>query len=87
MTESKTNDRYVVHELLKKNESPSAPCTPEALHPSEDSGMDVCCDEDGFWKEFTRVEGRHGRQTIVVDAGPIAHRGGSSSLLTNQNLN
>jgi len=74
MTDSKTTDQYVVHELLRPNELPSAPCTPEALPLNEASGMDVYCGEDGFWREFTHVKGRYGRRDIFVDASPIAHR-------------
>lgn len=71
MTFSRTADRYAVHELLT-SEDALTPCTPsEILHSSENVGQDILCDEHGFWKEFTGSI----RGDILVDAGPIEHRG------------
>jgi ribonuclease Z len=71
MTFSRTADRYAVHELLTP-EDPVTPCEPpEILHSSENVGEDILCDEHGFWKEFTGSI----RADVLVDAGPIEHRG------------
>jgi ribonuclease Z len=71
MTFSRTADRYAVHELLTP-EDIATPCDPpEILHSSENVGEDILCDERGFWREFAASV----RTDVVVDAGPIKHRG------------
>ncbi|KAJ6547316.1 beta-lactamase-like protein [Mycena capillaripes] len=72
MTLTKTAEKYVVHELLRKDDVPT-PCEPpEVLHSSELVGRDIWCSEDGFWRDFTGGTGVCGE--VVVDAGPILHR-------------
>jgi ribonuclease Z len=72
MTHTRTADRYVVHELLTAEDTPT-PCEPsEVRHTSENSGLDIYCSQDGCWRDFTSAQGRMG--TVAVDAGPIAHR-------------
>lgn len=75
MTATNTMDQYTVHELLEVDDQPSASCTPEAMHASELAGLDIRCGEDGFWRGIVHSRGKHGRQDVYVDAGPILHRG------------
>ncbi|KAK0459487.1 beta-lactamase-like protein [Desarmillaria tabescens] len=70
MTLSRSNDKYVVHELLTPEDTVT-PCTTEDLHSSEAPGRDIVS-EGGFWPEITTGPGFYG--DICVDAGPIAHR-------------
>jgi ribonuclease Z len=71
MTSTRTSDHYVVHELLTPVDL-KTPCEPlEIMHSSEHVGRDIQCDEDGFWRTFTKSE----MGDVVVDAGPIEHRG------------
>jgi len=72
MTFSRTADTYTVHELLTPTCTRTS-CDPTALHPSEYLGSDLVCEEDGFWRQITSSRGRLG--DVVVDAGPITHRG------------
>jgi ribonuclease Z len=74
MTLTRTSDTYIVHELLTQDDE-LTPCDPpELMHSSEVSGKDIrCSPEDGFWRAFTRGSGVFGN--VVVDAGPISHRG------------
>lgn len=72
MTLTKTADTYAVHELLTP-QCPRTPCNVTSLHSSECPGLDFLCDEQGFWQAFVVAHGRLGN--VVVDAGPIAHRG------------
>jgi ribonuclease Z len=73
MTLTRTGEKYIVHELLR-TEDEATPCEPpEVLHSSEYPGRDIRCSEDGFWREFTSGAGALG--DVVVDAGPILHRG------------
>jgi len=74
MTLSKCSDRYVVHELLTETDTKTA-CSPEELHYNEAVGQDIVCDQDGFWRAFTKDRGFFG--DIIADAGPIQHRGTS----------
>lgn len=71
MTFTRTADTYAVHELLTPT-CTRTPCDTAALHPSESSGADLMCGEDGFWRHITSARGRLG--DVVVDAGPIVHR-------------
>ncbi|KAI6038978.1 beta-lactamase-like protein [Pisolithus marmoratus] len=71
MTFTRTADTYAVHELLTPTCS-RTPCDTTTLHPSESSGSDLVCGEDGFWRHITSARGRLG--DVVVDAGPIIHR-------------
>lgn len=72
MTLTKTADTYAVHELLTP-QCPRTRCDAMSLHSSECQGSDFLCNEQGFWQAFTAARGRLG--DIVVDAGPISHRG------------
>ncbi|KAJ7933108.1 beta-lactamase-like protein [Mycena leptocephala] len=72
MTLTHTADKYVVHELLRLEDTPT-PCEPpEVMHSSELVGRDIQCSDDGFWRAFTQGRGVFG--DVVVDAGPILHR-------------
>ncbi|KAF8327045.1 beta-lactamase-like protein [Amanita rubescens] len=44
-------------------------------HSSEECGRDIYAGEDNFWRGITSGQGRHG--DVIVDAGPIYHRGSS----------
>lgn len=46
-------------------------------HPSEECGRDIYSGEDNFWRGITTGQGRHG--DVIVDAGPICHRGNSET--------
>lgn len=72
MTHTKTADTYAVHELLTSR-CPRTPCDATFLHSSECPGLDLLCNEQGFWQAFTMARGRLG--DVVADAGPISHRG------------
>lgn len=72
MTLTKTADTYAVHELLTPR-CTRTPCDAESLHSSECPGLDFICNEQGFWQGFVVARGRLG--DIIVDAGPISHRG------------
>ena len=75
MTDSKCQDKYVVHELLRSGEQPSAPCLPHTMRENEVKGRDILCGEDGFWRECVQVWSNRARRNIVVDAGQVVHRG------------
>jgi hypothetical protein len=77
MTDSQCQDKYVVHELLRPGESPSAPCASPAMRDNEVKGRDIVCGEDGFWRECAKVWSNRARRDIVVDAGQVIHRGKS----------
>ncbi|KIM25064.1 hypothetical protein M408DRAFT_331380 [Serendipita vermifera MAFF 305830] len=62
--------KYAVHELLGKEEQPSAGCEKEVLHENEVPGMDIRAGEDGLWREIVKT--RDGEWS--VDAGPLVHR-------------
>ncbi|KAJ7804718.1 beta-lactamase-like protein [Mycena olivaceomarginata] len=62
MTLTHTAEKYVAHELLRPEDTPT-PCEPPERHP-----MLGC----GFWRAFTQGRGALG--DVVVDAGPILHR-------------
>ncbi|KAJ7833686.1 beta-lactamase-like protein [Mycena olivaceomarginata] len=72
MTLTHTAEKYVAHELLCPEDTPT-PCEPpEVMHSSELAGRDIRCSDDGFWRAFTQGRGALG--DVVVDAGPILHR-------------
>jgi ribonuclease Z len=71
-TATRTADKYVVHELLGTDDLLTS-CTPEHMHGSEAPGRDIRPDDDGFWQGVLNVKG-YGTD-LVVDAGPIVHRG------------
>ncbi|KAF8964654.1 beta-lactamase-like protein [Flammula alnicola] len=86
MTLTRTSDRYVVHELLASEDSvtPCDPPTsnmssplnisePNILHHNEIAGLDIRASPDGLWRAITQGNGK--LSEIVVDAGPILHRG------------
>ena len=84
LTHSRTLDKYAAHELLFPGEEASVPAagtTDEPLHSSEVPGRDVWCDAEGYWRGVTEEkmgQGHFGTR-VVVDAGPILHRGASAS--------
>lgn len=77
----------MVHELLNKDD-PVTPCDPppddkdpksgfdfrhwNVVHCSEIPGRDIRATEDGFWWDVTKKDAR---SDILVNAGPIIHRG------------
>lgn len=71
-THTRTGDKYVVHELLTADD-PTTSCDLEDLHSSELVGQDIVCGEDGFWRNI--ASGAGATNEVVVDAGPIIHRG------------
>ena len=76
LTHSRSADQYCVHELLFPGECASALADdPEHLHPNEEVGMDIHCEGDGFWRRIVEINMHGGRYHLVVDAGPIEHRG------------
>lgn len=74
MTDSKCQDKYVVHELLRPGQQPSALCTPRTMRDNELKGKDIICGEDGFWRECVKVWSNRAKRDIVVDAGQVVHR-------------
>jgi len=86
MTLTRTSDNYVVHELLREDD-PITPCEPgptdnalamnvadlNVMHCSERAGSNIRASEDGLWRAVAQGRGR--MSNIVVDAGPILHRG------------
>ena len=81
MTDSQCQDKYAVHELLRRGERPSAPCTPDVMRANEMEGRDIMCGDDGFWRECVKVWSNRARREIVVDAGQVVHRGEPSVLI------
>ena len=79
MTDSQCQDKYVVHELLRPGEQPSAPCVSGAMRANEMGGRDIVCGDDGFWRECVKMWSNRARREIVVDAGRVVHRGKSHS--------
>lgn len=76
LTHTRSAEQYCVHELLFHGEDPSAPAdTEEHLHPNEEAGTDILCDEDGFWRCIMKQKLHGGDNHLIVDAGPIEHRG------------
>ena len=78
LTHTRSADQYCVHELLFPGEEPSAPANVvELLHSSEEIGTDIRCDEGGLWRGIVEQKLHSGRglSNVVVDAGPIEHRG------------
>jgi ribonuclease Z len=83
MTFTRTSDRYVVHELLTAEDTitpcdlPSTNSTisePNVMHSSEVAGLDIRpSPEDGLWRAVTYGKGT--MSEIVVDVGPVLHRG------------
>ena len=94
MTATHTGDHYVVHELLNPDDR-ITPCKDfemehsnssqrpggfhdwDIRHPSEERGRDILAGEDKFWRGISSGQGRYG--DIIVDAGPIYHRGTSET--------
>lgn len=83
MTFTRTSDKYVVHELLTAEDTitpcdlPSSNFTisePNVMHSSEVAGLDIAASpEDGLWRAVTYGKGI--MSEIVVDVGPVLHRG------------
>lgn len=78
MTFSRTAENYIVHELLTDSD-PITACNTSSLHINELPGRDIRSTEDGFWRNVTTSEGYSGQ--VVVDVGPISHRGKLSNSL------
>jgi ribonuclease Z len=75
LTHTRSADRYCVHELLMPGEVPSASGdAPGDWHYSEAGGRDIPCGDDGFWRNIVVQPSRFGCP-VVVNAGPIVHRG------------
>lgn len=83
MTLTRTSDKYVVHELLTAEDT-ITPCDlplpnstisePNVMHSSEVAGLDITSSpEDGLWRAVTYGKGT--MSEIVVDVGPVLHRG------------
>lgn len=73
MTFTRMSDNYVVHELLASADQATS-CDPKVMHPNEVAGEDIFCSAgDGLWREVAQGKGIFG--PVVVDAGPIIHRG------------
>lgn len=81
LTHTRSADQYCVHELLSVGESPSAPADDiDLFHPSEEAGTDIIAGNDGFWRRITEQRLHRGPDNhVVVDAGPIEHRGQCTS--------
>lgn len=93
MTLTRSSDKYIVHELLTSEDS-ITPCDPppaeagtassfyisetNVIHPSELVGSDIRASPDGFWRSIATGYGVS--SPIVVDAGPILHRGAFGAL-------
>jgi ribonuclease Z len=84
MTLTRTSDKYVVHELLTAEDTitpcdlPSSSSTstisePNVLHSSEVAGLNIMPSPDGLWRAVTYGKGT--MSDIVVDVGPVRHRG------------
>lgn len=84
MTFTNTADNYTVHELLSEGDQVT-PCDhadpvhtvsrfavaeQNILHVNEVAGKNIRASVDGSWKNITRGSG-----DVVVNAGPIEHRG------------
>ncbi|KAF5357867.1 hypothetical protein D9756_001823 [Leucocoprinus leucothites] len=89
MTFTRSDDTYVVHELLKSDD-PITPCNPppdehdqdsgssykdwDILHCSETPGNDILADTQGLWCDIaSHIYSRRATQ-FSVHAGPILHR-------------
>lgn len=88
MTLTRTSDTYIVHELVTTKDI-LTPCFPadnvvenvreqDFMHGSEMAGLDIGCTPDGFWKGVLKSRGAFGE--VIVDAGPISHRGQSNDV-------
>lgn len=76
LTHTRSADQYCVHELLMPGEAASAAADDIGqFHPSEEAGRDIPCGEDGFWRGVVSHKLHGGANRLVVDAGPIVHRG------------
>lgn len=77
LTHTRSADQYCVHELLMHEEAASAPADDAGqLHPSEEAGTDILCGADGFWRGVVSQKlHSSGANRLVIDAGPIVHRG------------
>jgi ribonuclease Z len=83
MTLTRTSDKYVVHELLTAEDT-ITPCDlplsnstisePSVMHSSEVAGLDIRSSPgDGLWRAVTYGKGT--MSEVVVDVGPVLHRG------------
>lgn len=92
MTFTRSEDTYVVHELLRKDD-PITPCNApldeldptsgsdfkdwDILHCNELPGRDIRPNDEGLWRDIaSQFYSRHSAQ-INIHAGPILHRGKS----------
>ncbi|KAH9903124.1 beta-lactamase-like protein [Cubamyces lactineus] len=83
LTHTHSEHPYVVHELLFPGEEPSVEANVpvdydtdevDVRRESECVGMDIRCDEDGFWRGIVDVPATRHKRGVLVDAGPIEHR-------------
>lgn len=80
LTHTRSADNWCVHELLFPGESASVSCdVPEEMHCNESVGRNICCGEDGFWREITVKKMMSGGR-MSVSAGSIVHRGAEENL-------
>ena len=84
VTHTRSENSFVVHELLFAAELPSVPADVvensganevDVRRDSECIGRDIWCDEQGFWRGIVSVDARRHHTGVLVDAGPIIHRG------------
>jgi hypothetical protein len=75
-TRTRTAEKYAVHELLTEGDVTTS-CAAEDLHGSEAPGRDIRAGEDGFWREC--IDAGSTLSNMIVDAGPIIHRGRAPS--------
>ncbi|KXN87748.1 Zinc phosphodiesterase ELAC protein 1 [Leucoagaricus sp. SymC.cos] len=89
LTFTRCDDTYVVHELLKSDDS-ITPCNPppdehdpasgssykdwNILHCNELPGRDILADEQGLWRNITSQIYARRSTTVSIHAGPILHR-------------
>lgn len=84
LTHTHSEHAFVVHELLFVGETPSVAADvsqgadvdeANVRRESECVGRDFWCDAQGFWRGIIEVPATRHRQGVLVDAGPIEHRG------------
>ncbi len=90
-THTHSQHAFAVHELLFAGQEPSVAAEVkdgdanpvDVRGESECVGRDIWCDQDGFWKGVVSHNPKYNHYGVVVDAGPILHRGTCvSSVLT-----
>ena len=82
-THTHSEHSFAVHELLFPGQEPSVPADVkddgadpvDIRRESECVGRDFRCDDDGFWRAVVSHNPKYNHYGVVVDAGPILHRG------------